>query len=150
MAAAVTMDNKYLFTGDTQGIGRTWDLSQATAALAAVTPALLESEYGSRGTSARVSAVARWRAHGRGVSSAAAVDNRHDVVLTSGQDCAVSLWTANGARIGTFGEVGHVAVSDAVLWLLRAVSRAGCPIVAAGILTTGPWVARSLVPGYGC
>ena len=55
-------------------------------------------------------------------------------MLTSGQDCAVSLWTVNGARIGTFGEVGCVVVGGAVRWVLRALGHLGGCVVAGRIM----------------
>lgn len=103
VAAAITPDNRHLFTGDTQGIGRTWDLSQAAAAFAATGLASVEGR--SQGGGPAVRGVARWRAHSSGVSSAAALDGRCDLVLTSGQDCTVSLWSVGGAQVGTFGQV---------------------------------------------
>ena len=116
MAIAITPDNRHLVTGDTQGIVRSWDLSTASAALAAAEPAQ-PGRLCNRGVAVSVAAVARWRAHGRGVSSAAALDEHPDLVLTSGQDCSVCLWSVTGAKVGTFGQVrGPRVVPCGPMW----------------------------------
>eukprot|EP00892_Ulva_mutabilis_P006535 jgi/Ulvmu1/4253/UM193_0001.1 len=114
VAIAITPDNGHLVTGDTQGIVRTWDLSNAAAALADSEPAS-PSRVRVRPGAVSVPACARWRAHSSGVSSATAIDGRSDLVLTSGQDCTVALWSIAGAKVGVFGQCDW-ALDDPGTW----------------------------------
>jgi WD40 repeat protein len=95
---AVSCDNQFLMTGDASGIVKTWALAGMLAAL----------ERGCQDgdiAPGAVQAAAAWRAHAGAVSSIASIRSAPDLLLTSGRDCTVAIWSVHGAHVGTFGQV---------------------------------------------
>jgi WD40 repeat protein len=105
VAVCVTEDNQHMITGDSEGIVRTWALDGILRDL------INGCEDGDIADDA-VIPVARWRAHRGSIGSFATFTKRPNLLLSCGTDCLVSVWTLQGARVGTYGQVHcHASIS---------------------------------------
>lgn len=90
-AIAVSTDNKILYTGDSLGYLKIWDIS--------------DYYPGGECHRDRPRLVSAWRAHVQPITCLTVVE-RHCVILSGSADCSVRIWTMDGQYIETFGQ-GH-------------------------------------------
>jgi WD40 repeat protein len=77
-----------------------------------------------------------WRAHLAAVVSIEWVDYaEHQLLITSGSDCNVNLWTIDGMHIGTFGQAHPWNIARSTTWLCTA---AASPIDGGNMGTAAP------------
>ena len=89
LAMAVSDDNTRLFTGDSLGEVRTFDISRIDARSQAY-------------LSTAIVPGSTWRAHREAVHS---IDSmcKYDMIVTTSSDACVKVWTTSGRIVGTFG-----------------------------------------------
>ena len=112
LSIAITHSSKFMVTGDSHGLLKTWSLA-----------GLLDF-WTARGFERApppdsIKPLAAWRGHQGGVSSIAAMDAHEALFLTSGFDNDVALWSVHGAHVGTFGQDAW-ALEDRGSWVAQA------------------------------
>jgi WD40 repeat protein len=93
----VSRTNKYMITGDTQGITRTWCLDKLATCCTV--------HDDGRHVDGCITSLSKWRTHTAAVSSVSVMLDNEELFLTSGLDMKVAMWDVHGRHVGTFGEV---------------------------------------------
>ena len=98
LSVGISATSRYMVTGDSAGICKTWDI------------AALMNSWAAHGCDTRPSEdsivpVATWRAHSRSISSLCALGSEEELFMSSSLDCTVAVWHVSGAHVGTFGTV---------------------------------------------
>lgn len=98
LSVALSATSRYMATGDSAGVCKTWDV-------AALMDAWTAHGCDARPADGAIVPVAAWRAHSRSVTSICAMGGEEAIFVSSSLDCTVATWHVSGSHVGTFGTV---------------------------------------------